>query len=95
MIGVRAATCFFINRLKKSEACSPPNTRYKPTIAISPREFHWESQSPSPAKPSSTGQRISHHPRVRQPGLLWCGRRTGAVVVTRRFRGLAFFPRTS
>ncbi|MCP9800248.1 DUF3427 domain-containing protein [Synechococcus sp. RedBA-s] len=49
---------FFIT-LKKSERLFSPTTRYN-DYAISPREFHWESQSLT-RQSSSTGQRYIHH----------------------------------
>ena len=49
---------FFIT-LKKSERLFSPTTRYN-DYAISPREFHWESQSLT-REASSTGQRYIHH----------------------------------
>ncbi len=55
------ATCcdvFFIT-LKKSERLFSPTTRYN-DYAISPLEFHWESQSLT-REASATGQRYIHH----------------------------------
>ncbi|MCP9835450.1 MULTISPECIES: DUF3427 domain-containing protein [unclassified Cyanobium] len=49
---------FFIT-LKKSERLFSPTTRYN-DYAISPLEFHWESQS-NTREASSTGQRYIHH----------------------------------
>jgi hypothetical protein len=49
---------FFIT-LKKSERLFSPTTRYNDD-AISPWEFHWESQSLT-REASSTGQRYIHH----------------------------------
>jgi len=49
---------FFIT-LKKSELLFSPTTRYN-DYAISPWEFHWESQSPT-REASTTGQRYIHH----------------------------------
>lgn len=49
---------FFIT-LKKSERLFSPSTRYN-DYAISPREFHWESQSLT-REASSTGQRYILH----------------------------------
>ncbi|MCP9917549.1 DUF3427 domain-containing protein [Cyanobium sp. ATX 6F1] len=49
---------FFIT-LKKSERLFSPTTRYN-DYAISPREFHWESQSLT-REASATGQRYIHH----------------------------------
>ncbi|CAK6689479.1 hypothetical protein BBFGKLBO_00626 [Synechococcus sp. CBW1107] len=49
---------FFVT-LKKSERLFSPTTRYN-DYAISPREFHWESQSLT-RESSSTGQRYIHH----------------------------------
>jgi hypothetical protein len=49
---------FFIT-LKKSERLFSPSTRYN-DYAISPWEFHWESQS-NTRETSSTGQRYIHH----------------------------------
>ncbi|MCT0247731.1 DUF3427 domain-containing protein [Synechococcus sp. CS-205] len=49
---------FFIT-LKKSERLFSPTTRYN-DYAISPREFHWESQS-NTREASATGQRYIHH----------------------------------
>ena len=56
----RATQCdvFFIT-LKKSERLFSPTTRYN-DYAISPWEFHWESQSIT-REASSTGQRYIHH----------------------------------
>lgn len=56
----RATQCdvFFIT-LKKSERLFSPTTRYN-DYAISPHEFHWESQSLT-REASSTGQRYIHH----------------------------------
>ncbi|WP_338430639.1 DUF3427 domain-containing protein [Synechococcus elongatus IITB3] len=45
--------------LKKSEKLFSPTTRYN-DYAISPTEFHWESQSTTRAT-SPTGQRYIHH----------------------------------
>jgi hypothetical protein len=45
--------------LKKSEKLFSPTTRYN-DYAISPHEFHWESQSTTRAS-SKTGQRYIHH----------------------------------
>jgi hypothetical protein len=49
---------FFIT-LKKSERLFSPTTRYN-DYAISPWEFHWESQSLT-RESSATGQRYIHH----------------------------------
>jgi len=49
---------FFIT-LKKSERLFSPTTRYN-DYAISPWEFHWESQS-NTREASPTGQRYIHH----------------------------------
>ncbi|MGB7566188.1 MAG: DUF3427 domain-containing protein, partial [Prochlorococcaceae cyanobacterium] len=49
---------FFIT-LKKSERLFSPTTRYN-DYAISPWEFHWESQSLT-REASPTGQRYIHH----------------------------------
>ncbi len=49
---------FFIT-LKKSERLFSPTTRYN-DYAISPWEFHWESQS-NTRQASPTGQRYIHH----------------------------------
>ena len=49
---------FFIT-LKKSERLFSPTTRYN-DYAISPWEFHWESQSLT-REASATGQRYIHH----------------------------------
>ena len=49
---------FFIT-LKKSERLFSPTTRYN-DVAISPWEFHWESQSLT-REASATGQRYIHH----------------------------------
>jgi hypothetical protein len=49
---------FFIT-LKKSERLFSPTTRYN-DYAISPLEFHWESQS-NTREASATGQRYIHH----------------------------------
>ena len=49
---------FFIT-LKKSERLFSPTTRYN-DYAISPLEFHWESQSLT-REASATGQRYIHH----------------------------------
>jgi hypothetical protein len=49
---------FFIT-LKKSERLFSPTTRYN-DYAISPLEFHWESQSLT-RETSATGQRYIHH----------------------------------
>jgi len=49
---------FFVT-LKKSERLFSPTTRYN-DYAISPREFHWESQSLT-REASATGQRYIHH----------------------------------
>ncbi|EAQ76431.1 MULTISPECIES: DUF3427 domain-containing protein [unclassified Synechococcus] len=56
----RATQCdvFFIT-LKKSERLFSPTTRYN-DYAISPWEFHWESQSLT-REASGTGQRYIHH----------------------------------
>jgi hypothetical protein len=56
----RATQCdvFFIT-LKKSERLFSPTTRYN-DYAISPLEFHWESQS-NTREASATGQRYMHH----------------------------------
>jgi superfamily II DNA or RNA helicase len=56
----RATQCdvFFIT-LKKSERLFSPTTRYN-DYAISPLEFHWESQSLT-RETSATGQRYIHH----------------------------------
>ena len=56
----RATQCdvFFIT-LKKSERLFSPTTRYN-DYAISPLEFHWESQS-NTREASATGQRYIHH----------------------------------
>ncbi len=56
----RATQCdvFFIT-LKKSERLFSPTTRYN-DYAISPLEFHWESQS-NTRQASPTGQRYIHH----------------------------------
>ena len=56
----RATQCdvFFIT-LKKSERLFSPTTRYN-DYAISPLEFHWESQSLT-REASATGQRYIHH----------------------------------
>ena len=56
----RATQCdvFFIT-LKKSERLFSPTTRYN-DYAISPWEFHWESQSLT-REASATGQRYIHH----------------------------------
>ena len=49
---------FFIT-LKKSERLFSPTTRYN-DVAISPWEFHWESQR-NTQQVSPTGQRYIHH----------------------------------
>ena len=49
---------FFVT-LKKSERLFSPTTRYN-DYAISPWEFHWESQSLT-RESSATGQRYIHH----------------------------------
>ena len=49
---------FFIT-LKKSERLFSPTTRYN-DYAISPWEFHWESQSLT-RETAATGQRYIHH----------------------------------
>jgi len=52
------ADYFFIT-LEKSEKHYSPTTRYR-DYAISPEEFHWESQSTT-REASDTGQRYIHH----------------------------------
>jgi superfamily II DNA or RNA helicase len=52
------ADYFFIT-LEKSEKHYSPTTRYR-DYAISPEEFHWESQSTT-REASETGQRYIHH----------------------------------
>ena len=81
----RATQCdvFFIT-LKKSERLFSPTTRYN-DYAISPWEFHWESQSNTPG--SLTHGPALHPPlRARQPGAAVCARgeqtRRGDVAIS-------------
>jgi hypothetical protein len=53
----KAHYCFLM--LEKSERHYSPNTRYR-DYAMSPEEFHWESESTTRAA-SDTGQRSIHH----------------------------------
>ncbi len=55
----RAETVLQRITLRKSEALFSPTTRYN-DVAISPHEFHWESQS-NTREASATGQRYIHH----------------------------------
>ncbi len=71
---------FFIT-LKKSERLFSPTTRYN-DVAISPWEFHWESQSLT-REASATGQRYIHH-RERGSRVMLCVReenRLGGVTL--------------
>ena len=54
-------TDLFFVTLRKNEARFSPTTMYR-DFAISPREFHWESQSTT-TQGSRTGQRYIHHRR--------------------------------
>ncbi len=54
------ADIFFVT-LRKSEERFSPTTMYR-DFAVSPMEFHWESQSTTTDR-SPTGQRYTHHGR--------------------------------
>ncbi|MBD2719459.1 DUF3427 domain-containing protein [Synechococcus sp. FACHB-909] len=78
---------FFIT-LKKSERLFSPTTRYN-DYAISPLEFHWESQSLT-REASATGQRYIHHVERASRVLLFMREENRRGGVTLRFLCLGF-----
>ncbi|WP_457766736.1 DUF3427 domain-containing protein [Cyanobium sp. ULC065] len=78
---------FFIT-LKKSERLFSPTTRYN-DYAISPWEFHWESQSLT-REASPTGQRYIHHVERGSRVLLFVREENRRGGVTLPFLGLGF-----
>jgi hypothetical protein len=78
---------FFIT-LKKSERLFSPTTRYN-DYAISPLEFHWESQSLTRAA-SATGQRYIHHSARNLRVLLFVREQRRQGTVTEPFVCLGF-----
>ena len=78
---------FFIT-LKKSERLFSPTTRYN-DYAISPWEFHWESQSLT-REASATGQRYIHHRERGSKVLLFVREENKRGGVTMPFHCLGF-----
>ncbi len=78
---------FFIT-LKKSERLFSPTTRYN-DYAISPWEFHWESQSLT-REASATGQRYIHHVERGSRVLLFVREENRRGGVTMPFHCLGF-----
>ena len=78
---------FFIT-LKKSERLFSPTTRYN-DYAISPWEFHWESQSLT-REDSATGQRYIHHAERGSRVLLFVREENKRGGVTQPFLCLGF-----
>jgi hypothetical protein len=78
---------FFIT-LKKSERLFSPTTRYN-DYAISPWEFHWESQSLT-RETSATGQRYIHHGECGSRVLLFVREESKRGGVTLPFLCLGF-----
>ena len=78
---------FFIT-LKKSERLFSPTTRYN-DYAISPWEFHWESQSLT-REDSATGQRYIHHRERGSRVLLFVREENKRGGVTQPFLCLGF-----
>ncbi|WP_233133860.1 DUF3427 domain-containing protein [Synechococcus sp. BO 8801] len=78
---------FFIT-LKKSERLFSPITLYN-DVAISPWEFHWESQSLT-REASATGQRYIHHVKRASRVLLFMREENRRGGVTLRFLCLGF-----
>ncbi|WP_228009168.1 DUF3427 domain-containing protein [Cyanobium sp. LEGE 06113] len=78
---------FFIT-LKKSERLFSPTTRYN-DYAISPWEFHWESQSLA-REASATGQRYIHHRERGSKVLLFVREENKRGGVTMPFHCLGF-----
>ncbi len=78
---------FFIT-LKKSERLFSPTTRYN-DYAISPWEFHWESQSLT-REASATGQRYIHHAKRGSRVLLFVREENKRGGVTLPFLCLGF-----
>jgi len=87
----RAADVVLHHRGRSPSALfSPPPDPLQRTTPISPREFHWESQSLT-AKPHITASVISIT-RVRQPGAAcWLGEKKQRVGVTLPFCCLSGF----
>ncbi len=85
----RATQCdvFFIT-LKKSERLFSPTTRYN-DYAISPLEFHWESQSKT-QEASAPGQRYIHHRERGSRVLLFVREENKRGGVTMPFHCLGF-----
>ncbi len=78
---------FFIT-LKKSERLFSPTTRYN-DYAISPWEFHWESQSLT-REASATGQRYIHHRELDSRVMLFVREENKRGGVTMPFLCLGF-----